>query len=157
MSLYDIRRAEGNMEKDRMALAELIGLYKAFPNSAMGVSDNDSYRITYYRVVGIFAGAPIGIDVPAWMDLKLGDVPDDTVERLLIGCGSPFWIIPNRGMIFSLREPIHGELVFSDRFRQRFIEEYKRIRDGAYFSVWTCQDDRHETGRVGGLIRQVSD
>jgi hypothetical protein len=144
MSLNDIRNAQGNMEKERPAVAELIRLYQEFPDSAMGVSDNKSYRLTYYRVVGILAGAPVGIDVPAWMDLKLGGVSDEPVERLLFGCGSPFWIIPNGGMIFSVREPLQGELVFSDRFRRRFLEGYKTVRDGVYFSVWTCLDDKHE-------------
>jgi hypothetical protein len=142
MSLNDVRIAEGNMEKERGALAELSGLYQAFPRSVMGVSDNNSYRLTYYRIVGIVAGAPVGIEIPAWIDLKLGGVPEEPVERLLANCSTPFWIIPNGETIFGVREPTEGNLVFSDHFRQRFLEEYKVLHDGVHYSVWACRDNR---------------
>jgi len=134
--------SRGHGDEDRAELHEIRQLYTAHPAAIMGVGGDVSYPRTVYRVVGIFAGAPIGIDMVAWMDLQFGGVSDEAVERLLIGCHAPLWIIPKGGAPFTLISLYRRMPLFSDRFRELFLKEYVPIHDGTFYSVWACRDYR---------------
>jgi hypothetical protein len=125
---------------DPAFLREATQLYRAYPAASMGVSDNASDGRAEYRAIGVFAGAPLTYDTTTWMDLQKGGVPEEVVDRLLVDCRTPVWIIPKGGSPFSIESPYGPDLMFSDRFRALFATEYKMVRDGAYYTVWACHD-----------------
>jgi hypothetical protein len=140
LSINDLRYRAAHVQNEQAARDELAEFYRSYPAAIMGVGGGSSYRLTYYRLVGIFSGSPIGIDLPAWMDLKLGGVPDKRVDRLLDACATPFWIVPKGGEPFTAHESYHDSPMFSALFRERFHARYESVRDGTYYSVWRCTD-----------------
>ncbi|MEA2769644.1 MAG: hypothetical protein QOD93_2606 [Acetobacteraceae bacterium] len=118
---------------------EATQLYAEYPTAIMGAGGEQSYPLTEYKVIGVFAGGPLVFDTTTWMDLQKGGVADALTQRLLIGCRSPFWIIPNGGEPFTQVAAYDPDLLFSDRFRQLFHEGYKPIRKGEFYSVWSCR------------------
>jgi hypothetical protein len=119
---------------------EAIRLYADYPAAVMGTSDDTSYSLTEYKAIGVFAGGPLIFDTSTWMDLQKGGIPDAVMQRLLIGCRTPFWIIPNGGEPFTKTSAYDPDPLFSDRFRELFHQGYKVVRTGEYYSVWGCQD-----------------
>jgi hypothetical protein len=121
---------------------EATQLYAKYPAAIMGAAGDESYSLTEYKAIGVFAGGPLVFDATTWMDLQKGGVPDETTQRLLIGCRAPFWIIPKGGAPFSQTAAYDPDPLFSDRFRELFHEGYKLVRNGEFYSVWACRNVR---------------
>jgi hypothetical protein len=119
---------------------EATRLYLDYPAATMGPGDDASYSLTEYKVIGVFAGGPLTFDPTTWMDLQKGGVPEGVVDRMLIGCRTPFWIIPKGGPPFTKTSPYDPDLMFSDRFRALFHDRYSMVRDAIYYTVWACHD-----------------
>ncbi|MEA2737021.1 MAG: hypothetical protein QOH05_328 [Acetobacteraceae bacterium] len=121
---------------------EATQLYAAYPTAGMGAAGGQSYALTEYAVIGVFAGGPLVFDTTSWMDLQKDGVPEEVIQRLLVGCRTPFWIIPKGGEPFTQTAAYDSDPLFSDRFRELFRQNYEPVRKGAFYDVWRCRDDR---------------
>jgi hypothetical protein len=127
---------------DPAFLREAEQLYADYPSAVMGAGGSESATLTEYKMVGVFAGGPLVFDTSTWMDLDGAGVPDEVIERLLIDCRTPFWIIPNGGAPFTQTAAYDDGPQFSDRFRELFQQGYRPVRKGEFYSVWACRDTR---------------
>ncbi len=117
---------------------EAARLYAAYPAAAMGASDAQSYALSQYKVLGVFAGGPLVYDTATWIDMQGAGVSDEVLLRLLTDCRTPIWIIPNGGAPFTIPAGYDVSPLFSDRIRDLFDRDYKPIRKGEFYSVWAC-------------------
>jgi hypothetical protein len=118
---------------------EAARLYAEYPTAVMGEGDGASYNMTEYKVLGVFAGGALVFDASTWMDLHGAGVPEAVIQRLLIGCRTRFWIIPNAGPPFTQIAAYDPGPLFSDQFRALFQLGYAPVRRGQFYSVWACR------------------
>jgi hypothetical protein len=144
VSLNDIRNALPSMEANRAAIPEVVRLYRTYPGAVMGIGGDNTYRLTDTRVVGIFGGAPLEIEMPTVWDFQMAGMFEEPVERLLSDCRTPFWIIPKGEGIFTASNPYWGIQMFSDRFREFFRARYTLIHDDEHYVVWGCDAHRRD-------------
>ena len=127
---------------DRAVVQEAITIYTAYPQAEMGVSDEDSYKWTAYRVAGVLRGTPVHLEIPYLMDLRAVDLGGSATEQLIEDCKVPEWILPVDGVPFSKQNGYEtGGALFSDKFREDFNKHYRTVFKGKYYAVWSCRGD----------------
>jgi hypothetical protein len=100
----------------------------------MGVGDADTFPRTYFRVLLIFNGMPIGIAVEPVLDWKMAGVHEPGLARLreVLARSEPgediIWLIPKGTVPFT-----H---VFSADFRADFAKEYTLAESTPYFDLY---------------------
>ena len=52
------------------------------------------YHDSLYGVLGVFQGAPLRLDIPAWMDLAFAGVPESVAARSIEDCAVRTWVLP---------------------------------------------------------------
>lgn len=119
--------------------AEAEQLQRDYPDAVMGAADDGAYPLTQYKLLPVLAGASMVFDTSTWMDIDGAGLPDDALMRLVTDCRVRHWIIPGIGTAFTQHQAYGPGLLFSDRFRARFISNYEVIRTGTYYKVWGCK------------------
>jgi membrane protein YdbS with pleckstrin-like domain len=119
---------------------EVAELYAEYPDAVAGVAGDDTYKMTFFRVIGVLAGGRPDFDVPAWQDLLQSGAPASLPEQLVIDCQTSTWIIPRGERPFTRLSyyPGHPPL-FTDRFRELFRQNYKLVKETANYTVYACQ------------------
>ena len=130
--------------------ADLESVMKDYPNKTieMGYGGwNPKYKLTYYRPALVFAGNPYTIDAMALGDMQLAGVPiPPGTLQYLQACKTQIWLIPKGDQpfamvnVYSLMDPhlFPERMVFSDGFRQIFLERYQKRASSEYFDIWEC-------------------
>jgi hypothetical protein len=127
-----------NSRAERDKIAELGTYLKAFPEAQIGVSDDEHYSDTFYRIFSVLDGRPLHVDFAAWMDLQYGGVPEKHIIRFLKGCEVPIWILP-LGTPFSKISWYTNLPMLSEDFRRTFSTNYREIEIGQAWQVWGCR------------------
>ena len=118
---------------------EVAGIYAAYPQAEMGVSDIQNYGWTQARVIGAFRGAPVHLDVAYLMELNAVAVGGRATDELVENCKVPEWILPIAGDPFSLRNLYdQNQALFSETFRASFRKSYHVVFTGPHYAVWGC-------------------
>lgn len=133
-NLYLLDRGDTESAKIR----DMERLIAAYPHAAVGVGSQAHYTDSEYRVVAIFRGAPLPIDVPAWMDLAFGGVNEGVLTRFITHCRIPAWVMP-QGEAFSTPNGYDASMMFSENFRALFYANYALAKSGAYYQAWVCK------------------
>lgn len=131
---------------------DLEGVMQSHPdrNIEMGYGGwNSKYKLTYFRPTLVFAGNPFTINVVALGDMQLSGVvalPASTLEYMQ-HCKTQIWLIPKGDAPFSMLNVyslMDSHLfpqrpVFSDEFRQIFLQRYRKQPSSKYFDIWECE------------------
>jgi hypothetical protein len=135
MKDFAIRFAAQQTEQGK--IRELQTLYRKYPRAEVGQSDGSHYADTFYRVLLIFQGAPMHVDLTNWMDFGFAGVSESKVIELVQECKVPEWILPE-GPPFTMPNYYTKRLLLSDEFRYAFFANYRVIEKGEYYQVWKC-------------------
>jgi hypothetical protein len=130
-------------------IGDINRIIKEHPNStiAMGFSQGSgNYELTYYRPLLVFAGNPYPVDAVVMFEMQISGV--DTVSagtlHALETCQTQIWLFPKvTQRPFDLKNfyPPH-DIVFSERFRQNFIQHYQKTEESEFFELWACKDKK---------------
>ena len=102
-----------------------------------------------FRPVLVFAGNPLTIEANAMgiMQLKGLDIPPSTLAYLQ-ACKTQIWLIPKGETPFGvvnfielLDVPPRRVPLFSDQFRENFLQHYRKQESSRYFDIWECKQD----------------
>jgi hypothetical protein len=116
----------------------------------MGYGSWNSYELTYFRPMLVFAGNPLTIDALSLDDAQLSglQIPRSTLEYLQ-QCKTQIWLIPKGDApfdlvnVFSLIDPglFPERRLFSDEFRRIFFQRYRKHGFSKYFDIWECETE----------------
>jgi hypothetical protein len=110
---------------------------------------NPGYRLTYFRPVLVFAGNPLTIEANAMglMQIFGLDIPPSTLAYIQ-ACKTQIWLIPKGQIPFGvvnfielLDVPARRVPLFSDQFRETFLQHYRKREPSRYFDIWECKHD----------------
>lgn len=129
-------------------VADIQQTIQSYPQQtiAMGYGGNQTYLLTNYRPIPVFAGNPYLIDSAALMDMqKAGlEIPASTIEALR-ACRIEIWLIPRGDIPFTLLSyyPPNPPL-FSNEFQAAFRESYELKDRSQYYDLWFCKSSSDE-------------
>jgi hypothetical protein len=115
---------------------EVAAYHRKYPGIVMGASDLASYKYIYLRVL-LGAGQ---IDYPAYMDLQVSGVTDQSMAARMNSCAIGALLIPVNGAAFSLNNYYTGKPLFSDDIRTAFELHYSLVENGGVYAVYSCHD-----------------
>jgi hypothetical protein len=127
-----------NSQTEREKIIELQKYVAAYPDAQIGISDDEHYSDTYYRIFSVFQGYPLHVDFAAWQELAYVGVPERTIIRFIKGCEVPKWILP-LGAPFTELSWYTKRPILSDDFRRTFAMNYRLIQMGQAYQVWGCR------------------
>jgi hypothetical protein len=138
-----------NSPAEREKIIELQKYLAVYPDAQIGISDDEHYSDTYYRIFSVFQGHPLHVDFPAWEDLAYVGVNEKNVTRFIKKCKVPTWILP-LGAPFTKLSWYTSQPILSNDFRRIFSTNYRLIQIGQFYEVWGCTateqnwvDDKH--------------
>ena len=98
-------------------------------------------RLSYLRVLPVFAGEPLLYDATAMDDLWQGGVDRAIALRMIDTCGVRAWLLP-AGEPFTIRN-YYGGYTFSAEFRALFAARYQpEDSQSTPFVRWVCRNPR---------------
>jgi hypothetical protein len=122
---------------------ELAAILAANPQHHvyMGYGDGDRYISTFLRTELAYAGQPYLIDLPALLDADFSGIaiPAATIDKMLAD-KSAIWLIPAGEQPFTMVSWYHldtGQLLFDDRFRDAFNQNFVLTESRDYFDLYT--------------------
>lgn len=121
------------------AKKEIISLTEKRPNIVMGVTDDNGYPYSFFRV--ILNGRQI--DYASYMDLQVSGIDDREFYENMKSCKICCMLIPNKGIPFTLNNYYTLKPMFSDKIRKTFEEMFCPEKRGNYFTVYRCKKDRN--------------
>jgi hypothetical protein len=135
----------------------------------MGYGKWDSYDLTFFRPMLVFAGNPLTIDALSLDDAQLSglEIPHNTLEYLQ-QCKTQIWLIPKGDApfslvnVFSLIDPqiFPDHPLFSSEFRLAFFQQYRKQGASKYFDIWECRADSEQNaildGRQDGVLSDAT-
>lgn len=127
----------------RAAQDEIRAIMKDHPGRTIEIgqgADIDTYKKTFNRTVLGLAGHPYTLDgaimiESSKMGFALGPGTTDLIRR----CATDIWMFPKGDAPFSLIG-YYGNQVYSDEFREAFLESYQLAESRREFDVWTCRN-----------------
>lgn len=128
-------------------IADINRIIKTHPDSTIGMGfsqGSGNYELTYYRPLLVFAGNPYLVDAVVMFEMQvsgLNTVSSGTI-RALQTCQTELWLLPKiTETPFDLKNfyPPH-EVVFSEEFKNNFLQYYQRSNDSEYYELWTCKE-----------------
>lgn len=119
-------------------VADVENILRNDPNAQFGGTDDLHYDDSYYRVLGVFQGAPLHLDIAAWMDLAFGGVPESAAARTIENCAVRTWVLP-LGEPFVQMNLYTNRPLFSDAFREEFRSHYALVQKDDLYQVWKCK------------------
>jgi hypothetical protein len=133
-----------NSRGEREKIIELQKYLTAYPDSQIGISDDEHYSDTYYRIFSIFQGHPLHVDFDAWADLAyVAGVDEKYVIRFIGTCEVPTWVLP-LGAPFTELSRYTKQPILSNDFRRIFLMNYRLTQTGQAYQVWSCRSLRKE-------------
>lgn len=128
---------------------EKIATQYAGRKIVMGYGDGTGYRSTFYRVLLVFEGHPAFIDAGAEMDYRLAGLrePRAAIENLQ-DCTYEIIIIPGGNEPFSMKS-FYGGSLFTETFRNAFLENYEIADKTAHFDIHACNTPERARSRLG--------
>ncbi len=108
---------------------------------AMGYGEYlETYPVTFYRPLPIFAGHPPAFEAMTIMELRnLGlGIPDGIVGDIR-ACRPGAWLVPRGERPFAMPSYHPGKPLFGDDIRTAFHAAYIKARTFEYFDLWTCK------------------
>jgi hypothetical protein len=126
------------IEAIQAELADVMQRYNT-KSIQMGVGDSIAgYKNAIYKTSLVFAGHPYTIDFGIMMETSKMGIP---VPRHFIDgfarCDTGVWLIPTGEFPFGI-VGYYGNQVFSDEFREAFLNAYQLIDSAVFFDVWSC-------------------
>jgi hypothetical protein len=125
----------------------------------MGYGRWDSYELTFFRPMLVFAGNPFTIDASSLDDTQLSgvEIPHNTLEYLQ-QCKTQVWLIPKGDApfglvnVYSLIDPrvFPERPLFSDEFRRIFFQQYRKQGSTKYFDIWECGVESKQSAVLDG-------
>src|SRR5579862_3900148 len=125
----------------------------------MGYGKWDSYDLTFFRPMLVFAGNPLTLDALSLDDAQLSglEIPHNTLEYLQ-QCKTQIWLIPKGDApfslvnVFSLIDPqiFPDHPLFSSEFRLAFFQQYRKQGASKYFDLWECGADSEQNAILDG-------
>jgi hypothetical protein len=125
----------------------------------MGYGRWDSYELTFFRPMLVFAGNPFTIDASSLDDTQLSgvEIPHNTLEYLQ-QCKTQVWLIPKGDApfglvnVYSLIDPrvFPERPLFSDEFRRIFFQQYRKQGSTKYFDIWECGIESKQSAVLDG-------
>jgi hypothetical protein len=119
-------------------IADVENILKDYPDAQFGVSDDLHYYDSFYKVLGVFQGAPLRLDIPSWLDLAFAGIPEKVVARAIEHCAARTWVLP-LGEPFVMLNWYTQQPLFSDKFREEFHNNYRLVREDDFYQVWACK------------------
>lgn len=120
----------------REAGQEVAGYARKYPGIVMGISDQARYKYSYLRVLL----GPGQIDYPAYMDLQVSGVTDQSMAARMRSCAIDQLLLPVNGAAFSMNNWYTAKPLFSDDVRSAFELHYSLVEQGAVYAVYSCHD-----------------
>lgn len=105
------------------------------PDIIMGVTGDDGYPYTFYRVML----KNRQIDYASFMDLQISGIGDEALIERLKYCRICCIVIPNTGEPFTMRNYYTSRPLFSNNVRETFLEEFSPVEKLKYYSVYRCK------------------
>ena len=134
-----------NSRAEREKITELQRYLVLYPDAEIGISDDEHYSDTYYRIVSVLHGHPLHVDFAAWEDLASVGVEEKNVIRFIKTCEVPTWILP-LGAPFTKLSWYTKQPILSDDFRRIFSMNYRLVQMGQAYQVWSCRSsENHST------------
>jgi hypothetical protein len=127
-----------NSQAEHDKIIELQRDLAAYPNAQIGISDDEHYSDSYYRIFSVLKGYPLHVDFAAWEDLAYVGVDEKYVIRFIKTCEVPTWILP-LGAPFTKLSWYTKQTILSDDFRRIFRTNYRLIQMGQAYQVWGCR------------------
>jgi hypothetical protein len=125
----------------------------------MGYGKWDSYDLTFFRPMLVFAGNPLTLDALSLDDAQLSglEIPHSTLEYLQ-QCKTQIWLIPKGDApfslvnVFSLIDPqiFPDHSLFSSEFRLAFFQQYRKQGASKYFDIWECGAESEQNAILDG-------
>ena len=109
----------------------------------MGYGDNfESYKLSYFEPMLIFAGHPKKISALSLMELHASGIkPPNNLDSLVEVCDANIWLIPKGESPFGITSYYDGNImVYSDNFRRNFASNYDKSASTENFDIWTCKN-----------------
>jgi hypothetical protein len=161
--------------KSRSTAADVTGDLRRVMNDhpgkaiEMGYGEWDSYDLTFFRPMLVFAGNPLTIDALSLDDAQLAglEIPHSTLEYVH-QCKTQIWLIPKGDApfsivnVFSLIDPhiFPDRPLFSDGFRLAFFQQYRKQGASKYFDIWECGAESEQNaildGRQEGVLSDAT-
>jgi hypothetical protein len=138
-SEQDVKMSLSGIPSANRKIEELRLLSSRYPLLEMGLTDDLNYSETYFFPVMIFQGHELHFNAAAWMDLKQAGVAESYAMDLLINCRVPAWVLPAKGVPFSMKNWYTGLPLLSGRFRDLFLQNYSLIEPRQDYNVWQCK------------------
>lgn len=106
---------------------------------AVGYSDESflNLRLSYLRILPVFAGSPLFYDATAIDDLWQGGVDRSVALQLIDRCTVDIWLLPP-GLPFTIQD-YYGGFTFSAEFRSLFEKRYQAQAKDGVFTRWVCR------------------
>lgn len=133
----DVGRMSAAAEEYRK-LSELAALSDRYPAAQVGVSDQERFADSFYKVLPMLRGRPYVIDFSSWGDFKQAGYGDERLVSLVSSCRPGAWILP-KGDPFTIQNPFGDETLLTDAFRKSFHASYKKVEERQYFDAWVCK------------------
>jgi len=127
-----------NWQAERDKIIELQTFLNSYPNAQIGVSDEEHYSDSFYRIIAVLQGQALHVDFTTWNELDYAGVPEETVRRFFNRCEVPTWILP-LGAPFMKKDWYTDRPMLSDDFRRMFSTNYRMIQLGQTYQVWGCR------------------
>jgi Glycosyltransferase family 87 len=125
---------------EALALARESGL----PTVQVGYGENlQSYEESQLgRTVLALHSYPVLVDAQILMELhQVGIDGSARWIRYLTECRVGRWLLPKDETPFAVTSYFYdGAALFSDAFRQAFLDNYRLVKSAAYFDVWECRE-----------------
>jgi hypothetical protein len=118
-------------------IADVENILASNPDVQFGTSDTLHYSDVFYKVLAVFQGGPLHLDIPPWMDLAFAGIPESVVARAITLCTVRAWILP-LGEPFTQMNSYSDRPLFSDEFREEFHNHYHLAQKDNFYQVWTC-------------------
>ncbi|MBF0128548.1 MAG: hypothetical protein HQL33_01020 [Alphaproteobacteria bacterium] len=134
-----------NWDEARRIVADLRGVLERHPGRSieMGVGTTiNGYRLTYGKVLLVFAGHPYHLDSATVGELRgmgIGMAPG-TVRRIA-SCADDLWLVPKGESPFRMHS-FYGGQAFDEGFRQAFEATHDRQGSSEFFDFWGCPRGR---------------
>ena len=119
---------------------ELSQLLTKYPDAEVAPADSNSYVLYFLRVAQVWVNGKLSFDAAVFMDLHHAGIDDSALVRSIRQCKVRTWITP-KASPWMMISWYSGAVMFSDKLRQSFQQNYSMVEQGENFAVWQCRDN----------------
>ena len=107
----------------------------------MGYGESfESYRLSFYKPILMFAGQPVTVDAQEAMEFQ--SIGLDFTEKFIAdleACKTRHWLIPKGERPFGMQSYYGGPSLFG-RAAGVFVERYRKSDSLDHYDIWSCRD-----------------